>query len=181
MPAIYIALTTYDQEILPTSLLVNFAIQRENVPFPAIIEALILLLTFEILDEGDNRKPSTRNTSLSILGALVLGESAVTAGIISPIMVIVIALTSISSLLFGSLDIDGPIKFWRYIVMFFASIFGIIGIYIGVCFMLVNMCKVTSFGKPYLIPYAPFYKSGHDDALIRRRLNKIKINKKVKN
>lgn len=167
MPAFYIALTTYDQEMIPTPLLINFAIQREGVPFPAIIEALILLIAFEILNEGSSRTPSSRTTSLSILGALVLGEAAVSAGIISPIMVIVVALTSICSLLFSYLDLQAVIRFWRYLLMIFTSFFGMIGLLIGVCFLLVNMCSIKSFGKPYLMPFTPFYKDSITSSIFR--------------
>lgn len=173
MPGFYIAITTCDQEVIPTSLLINFATQREGVPFPAIIEALILLISFEILNEGDSRVPSARTTSLSILGALILGEAAVSAGIISPIMVIVIAITSICSLLFSYLDIQGAIRFWRYVLMFFASFFGIIGLFVGMLFMLVNLCSIKSFGKPYLMPFAPIYKNSWRNAVLRFSLSKI--------
>lgn len=173
MPGFYIAITTCDQEIIPTSLLINFATQREGVPFPAIIEALILLISFEILNEGDSRVPSARTTSLSILGALILGEAAVSAGIISPIMVIVIAITSICSLLFSYLDIQAAIRFWRYILMFFASFFGIIGLFIGILFMLINLCSIKSFGKPYLMPFSPIYKDSWKNAILRFSLSNI--------
>ena len=99
-PGIYLSLITYDQQMLPTSLLINFSIQRASVPFPAAIEALLLISTFEILYEGDALTPSSRGTSLSILGAIVLGDAAVSAGIVSPIMVIVVAITAISSIFF---------------------------------------------------------------------------------
>ena len=178
MPAFYLAITTCDQEIIPTSLLINFAIQREGVPFPAFIEALILLISFEILNEGDSRIPSARTTSLSILGALILGEAAVNAGIISPIMVIVIAITSICSLLFSYLDIQAAIRFWRYTLMIFASFFGIIGMFVGILFMFVNMCSIKSFGKPYLMPFTPFYKDAQKNAILRRSLNKINLRPK---
>ena len=100
-PSIYLSLITYDQQMLPTSLLVNFTLQRYTVPFPALIEALLLLFTFELLYEADALKPSSRGTSLSILGALVLGDAAVSAGIISAIMVIIVAITALCSMFFS--------------------------------------------------------------------------------
>lgn len=174
LPAFYIAITTCDQEIIPTSLLVNFAMQREGVPFPGIVEAILLLLAFEILNEGDSKIPSARTTSLSILGALILGEAAVSAGIISPIMVIVIAITSVCSLLFSYLDIGGAIKFWRYTLMFFSCFFGIIGLFIGILFMIVNMCSISSFGKPYLLPFSPFFLEEQKNALLRFPISRLK-------
>lgn len=174
IPAFYLSLITYDQEILPMSLLINFAAQRTNVPFPALIEALILMFTFELLYEGDARTPNGRGTSLSILGALVLGDAAVKAGLISPIMVIVIAVSAISSLLFVFYDLQGTIRFWRYFLMILSSFFGIIGFFVGLTLMIINMCSIESFGKPYLLAYPPFSKNKSKDGIIRKSLSNMK-------
>ncbi len=178
LPAFYLAVTTTDQQVLSTSLLINFASQRHNVPFPAFIEAFILMITFEILYEGDARTPPSRGTSLSVLGALILGDSAVNAGLVSPIMVIVTALSAISSLLFVPLDLQGPIRFWKYISLLFASIFGVIGFIISFSLMLANLCSIKSFGKPYLIPLVPFYKKeATTDSIIRKLASKTSMRK----
>ena len=92
-PALYIAVTTYNQEMLPTELLISFASQRSTVPFPAFFEAIIMMASFEILRECDLRMPTFSTSALSIVGALILGEAAVNAGIVSPIMIIVIAIS----------------------------------------------------------------------------------------
>lgn len=175
-PGFYIAVTTHDFKMLPTSLLINFATQRSGVPFPTFVEAFILLLAFEILYEGDSRNPSQRGTSLSVLGALILGEAAVSAGLISPIMVIVVAITNISGLLFIYYDMQSAIRFWRYLIIFLSILFGIVGFIDGIILMLINMSSITSFGKPYLIPFSPFYKNGQDDAIIRKYNRKVKNN-----
>ena len=175
LPAAYIALTNYDQEIIPTSLLINFSLQRASVPFPTIIEVLILLFTFEILHEGDTRIPNNVGSSLSILGALVLGESAVSAGLISPIIVIVVALTSICSLLFVYHDMQGMVRFYRYFVMILACLFGIIGLLTGFLFLLISLCSIKTFGLPYLLPLTPLYKDSTSDSLIRKSSHDIKI------
>lgn len=154
-PSIYLSLITYDQQMLPTSLLINFTIQRFTVPFPALIEALILMFTFEILYEADALKPSSKGTSLSILGALVLGDAAVSAGIISPIMVIVIAITAISSMYFSYHDFQSFIRTYRYLLMILSCFFGMIGILYGFIFLLTNLCSIKSFGKPFLLPFSP--------------------------
>lgn len=178
LPAFYIALTTIDEQILPTSLLINFASQREGVPFPSVIEALLLVITFEILYEGDARTPTSRGTSLSVLGALVLGDAAVNAGLVSPIMVIVVALSSISSLLFTYDDMQGAIRFWRYISMILSSFFGIIGFIVGFSLLLINLCSIKSFGKPYLIPIVPFYKKeALSDSIFKKSFKNLKIKK----
>jgi spore germination protein KA len=172
-PALFIAIITYDQEILPVSLLINFTVQRSQVPFPAIVEAFILMFTFELLYEGDARTPSNRGTSLSILGALILGDAAVQAGIISPIMVIVIAVSAISNLVFIYYDIQGSIRLWRYILMILSALFGIVGFMSGFILLLINLCTIKTFGKPYLLPLSPFLIKDQGNALLRRELKKI--------
>jgi spore germination protein KA len=152
-PSIYLSLITYDEAMLPTDFLINFSIQRSGVPFPALVEAFILMITFELLYEADALKPTTRGTSLSILGALVLGQSAVAAGIVSPIMVIVIAITAISSIFFSYHDFQSFIRFYRYLIMVLSSLFGMIGIFFGLLFILTNLCSIKSFGKPFIFPF----------------------------
>lgn len=154
-PAIYLSLTTYDQQMLPTDLLINFSLQRNGVPFPTIIELLILMLTFELLYEADALTPTSRGTSLSILGALVLGDAAVKAGIVSPIMVIVVAITAICSIFFSYYDFQSFIRLYRYLLIFLSSILGIIGILFGFIFLITNLCSIKSFGKPFLYPVSP--------------------------
>ncbi len=173
-PALFIAIVTYDQEILPVSLLINFAEQRNNVPFPVIIEAFILMFTFELLYEGDSRTPANRGTSLSILGALILGDAAVQAGLISPIMVIVVSVSSISSLIFTYYDIQGSIRFWRYLLMICSALFGIVGFVTGLLFLVINLCSISTFGKPYTLPIIPFLKNEQSDAIIRKEIKNIK-------
>ena len=165
-PAIYLSLTTYDQQMLPTDLLINFSLQRNGVPFPALIELIILILTFEILYEADALTPTSRGTSLSVLGALVLGDAAVKAGIVSPIMVIVVAITAISSIFFSYHDFQSFIRLYRYLIMLLSSIFGMIGILFGFIFLITNLCSIKSFGKPFLIPISPL--------LIKRKKELIK-------
>lgn len=168
-PAFYLSLITYDQQMLPIDLLIKFSIQRNGVPFPVIIEALILMLTFEILYEADAITPTSRGTSLSILGALVLGDAAVGAGIISPIMVIVVALTAISSIFFVYQSFQSFIRGYRYSLMVLSSLFGIIGILFGAIFLITDLCNIKSFGKPFLLPMAPILDDNKNE-LIRKGL-----------
>lgn len=177
LPGLFLALITYNQEIIPTSLLINFASQRNNVPFPALVEITILFIIFEIIYEGDARTPYSRGTSLSILGALVLGESAVNAGLISQIMLIVVAISSMSSLIIVFQDMQSSIRFWRYLTMLFVTLFGIVGFYISCTLLTINLCTIESYGKPYLLPFAPFDLKSQSDALIRKSINNIKYRK----
>lgn len=175
LPAIYIALITYNHEIIPPGLLVNFAIQKHGVPFPTIIEALVLTVTFEILRETDIRTPSTLGSALSIVGALVLGDAAVNAGLVSPIMVIVIAITAISEMIFNVNDVSNVIKLWRLLFMVIASISGMIGVFISFILLIAEITSINSFGVPYLYPTAPFYKVDQGNDIVLNEKYKMSI------
>ena len=155
LPAFYIALITYNHEILPPSLVINFAMQKEGVPFPTILEAIIMNITFEILRETDIRAPSALGSALSIVGALVLGDAAVKAGLVSPIMVIVIAITAISVLIFSVNDVSNAVKIWRIIFIIFASISGILGVFIALILLICELNSISSFGFPFMYPLSP--------------------------
>ncbi len=157
-PALYIALINYNPETIPTSLLINFAMQRDNVPFPAIIEALLMLFTYEILRESDIRFPNSYGSAISILGALILGEAAVNAGFVSPIMIIVVAFTFITSLLFTEQELVDAIRYTRLVFILFAALFGLYGMVIAFLYFLIHITEIKSLGKPYFYPFAPFDK-----------------------
>lgn len=166
-PAIYISLITYNQEMIPTELLVNFATQRDGVPFPAFFEAMIMIIAFEILRESDLRIPSFSGSALSIVGALILGEAAVNAGIVSPIMIIVIAITSISSLPFTELDLINSLRWYRLLFMTGATLLGIVGVVVAFIYFIIKLSNLKSFGKPYLMPYVPTMTAGLKNSIIK--------------
>lgn len=157
-PAIYIALINYNPETIPTSLLINFATQRDNVPFPAIVEALLMLFIYEILRESDIRFPNSYGSAISILGALILGEAAVNAGFVSPIMIIVIAFTFITSLIFTEQEVVNAARHYRLIFLFASSFYGLYGIMLAFIYFLIHITEIKSLGKPYFYPLAPFDK-----------------------
>lgn len=171
-PGIYIALINYNQEILPTDLLISFAIQRNSVPFPAFFEAFMMILAFEILRETDLRVPSYMGSALSIVGALILGEAAVNAGIVSPIMIIITAITAISSLPFIEFELINSLRWYRILFMLGGAILGIYGVVIVFIFFITKLSSISSFGKPYLLPYVPFNKQGIFDSIIKLNSNK---------
>lgn len=172
LPAFYVAITTFNHETIPVTLLINFAAQREGVPFPAIVEALGLILVFEILRESDIRMPHLAGTAISILGAIVLGDAAVAAGIVSPIMVIIIALSAIASLMFSDVGIVNAIRFWRILFMLLATLMGIVGIFFAGILLTVKLTSLRSFGKPYLYPLIPLDKKFLFNSLIKRKKDK---------
>lgn len=177
-PGAYIAITTFNGEMLPLELLINFASQRSTVPFPAFFEALIMLLSFDILREGDLRIPNIGGSAISIVGALILGEAAVNAGIVSPIMIIIEAITAISALLFTEPELINAIKWYRLLFMIGGTTFGMYGIYIVFIYFLTNLASINSFNKPYLIPYAPLSIEGLKNSIIKFPL--FKRNKRDK-
>lgn len=143
-PAIYIALVNFNQETIPTSLLVSFTSQTQGVPFPAIIEAAIMLFICEILRECDIRFPTTYGSSASILGALILGDSAVSAGIVSPIMIITVAISFITSLIFNEVKLVSAIRILRYSFLLMAACMGLYGFTLGLiaCISIVANVKL---------------------------------------
>lgn len=186
-PALYIAMTTYNQEIIPTPLLLSIAGQRENVPFSSFIETILMIFSFDILRESDLKMPNFANSSLSIVGALILGDAAVSAGIVSPIMIIVIAITSISSLAFSEPELINSLRWYRLIFMLGASFFGIYGIVLVGLYFLITIISTKSFTLPYLSPFAPINLSQLKDSIIsypikkRKKRNNYLSNNIVKN
>lgn len=166
-PAIYIALTTYHQDMFPTVLLLSLAAQREGVPFPAFVEALIMEVTFEILREAGIRMPRTIGQAVSIVGTIVIGQAAVEASIVSAVMVIVVSITAISSFVIPSYSMSIAIRLLRFIFMGLAAVFGIYGLTIGIILLIIHLCSLHSFGVPYTSPVAPFNASKERDAILR--------------
>lgn len=166
-PALYIAITTYNQEILPIELIISFTKQRSTVPFPTFIEAVIMLATFEILRECDLRLPTFTTSALSIVGALVLGEAAVNAGIVSPIMIIVIAITVVSALLFTEPELISAIRWYRLLFMLGANILGIFGIICLYFCFITKLVSLNSLETPYLIPFTPLNTKKLKNSIIK--------------
>lgn len=166
-PSLYIAITTFHQEMLPTQLLISLASQREGVPFPAFIEALMMEISFEILREASLRLPKAIAQSISIVGTLVIGSAAVEAGIISAAMVIVVAITAISSFVLPAYDMAMTIRMLRFLMMGLAASFGLFGIIIGVIALVLHLCSLRSFGIPYMSPFAPYIRDDMKDTIFR--------------
>ncbi len=179
LPGFYIALITYNYEIVPPSLLINFAIQKEGVPFPTVLEAVLMNIIFEILRETDIRAPSTLGSALSIVGALVLGDAAVNAGLVSPIMVIVIAITAISELIFSINDVSNASKIWRLIFILFASLSGMLGVFIALILLVSELVSIDSFDYPYMYPNAPFNLIDQENNILLTNNYKLKFRNRL--
>src|SRR5690606_20117819 len=166
-PATYVAITTYHQEMIPTLLIIAIAAQREAVPFPAFFEAFIMEITFEILREAGVRLPRSIGQAVSIVGALVIGQAAVEAGIVSPAMVIVVSITAIASFATPSFSMAIAARLIRFILMLLAAIMGMYGIIVGLMIITLHLCSLRSFGIPYMAPLAPLMFRNIGDTFVR--------------
>ncbi len=153
LPALYIALTSFHQEMIPTSLALSIAASREGVPFPSIGEAFLMEATFEILREAGLRLPKQAGQAVSIVGGLVIGQAAVQAGIVSQAMVIVVALTGISSFAIPAYNAAAAGRLIRFPLMLLAAFLGLPGILAGLTIMLIHLSGLRSFGVNYLDPF----------------------------
>lgn len=166
-PAAYIALTTFHQEMLPTPLLINLSGAREGVPFPALVEAFAMEISFEILREAGIRMPRAVGQAVSIVGALVLGEAAVQAGIVSPIMVIVVSITAIANFSIPSYNLAITARMLRFLFMLAAGFLGFYGVMLGMIMLAAHMNSLRSFGVSFLSPAVPFRGRQMKDVFVR--------------
>lgn len=172
-PAIYVALTTYHQELIPSTLLFTLVAGHEAIPFPSLIEAIMMLLTFDIMKEAGIRLPKPVGSAVSIVGALVLGQAAVSAGIIGPFMVIVVSLTAIASFVVPSQS--DSVLIMRYFLLIMAGFLGGFGVVMGILLILTHLVSISSFGVAYLSPLSPYSKESIKDAFIRAPLWKMSL------
>lgn len=166
-PALYISVTTRNYNLIPLDLLLMLKAGRTFVPFPAYIEALFMIVCFEILKESDLRMSYTSGSSISILGGLILGDAAVSAGIVSPIMIIVIAISSIAGLIFSSVELENAIRIYKIFLLILGTIWGIYGVSIGAIYIAYKLLTLKMFGIPYLVPFIPLEKNELKDTFIK--------------
>ena len=164
-PAVYVALTTFHQELIPTPLLFTIAASSEGLPFPSTAETAIMLITFEILKEAGIRLPKPVGQAISIVGALVMGQAAIQAGIVGAPVVIVIAITAVSS--FVSPVVSDSTAILRWYLLLLTSIMGGFGIAIGLLTILIHLASLESFGSVYLHPFLPLYAADLKDSIVR--------------
>lgn len=173
LPALYVAITTYHQEMLPTNLLFSVAAAREATPFPALVEAILMEITFEALREAGVRLPRPVGQAVSIVGALVIGQAAVQAGIVSAPMVIVVSLTGIASFTIPRFNMSFAIRILRFPMIFLAGSFGLFGIVFGLFVLGIHLTGIRTVGVPYLTPLAPFTITGIKDVVGRAPIWKM--------
>lgn len=167
LPSLYVAVLTFHHEMVPTALLLSVAASREAVPFPALVEALMMEVTFEALREAGIRLPKQVGAAVSIVGALVIGQAAVQAGLVSAPMVIVVAITGIASFMIPRYAMGIGFRILRFPIIFLAGALGLLGVMMGIIAIIVHLSTIRSFGVPYLSPLAPLKGSELKDTLIR--------------
>jgi spore germination protein KA/spore germination protein len=170
LPSIYIALSTFHPELIPTVLLLAIINTREGIPFPAIFEALIMEFFFELLREAGVRLPRPVGSAVSIVGALVIGEASIRAGIASPIMVIIVALTGIASFSMAQFSFATSLRILRFPLMIFSAFLGGFGLMIALLLIWLHLANLRPLGQPYLTPLAPFHLKQLRDVLVRAPL-----------
>lgn len=166
-PSIYVAVITFHQEMIPTALLLTMANSREQIPFPALVEAILMETMFEALREAGARLPKQIGVAVSIVGALVIGQAAISAGIVSAPMVMVVAITGIASFMAPRFTIGITIRVLRFPMMLLAGFLGILGLILGLLVIMSHLLTLRSFGVPYLSPLAPLQKRELKDVLWR--------------
>jgi hypothetical protein len=173
LPSLYVAITTYHQEMVPTDLLLSIASSRESVPFPAIVEAVLMEIAFEALREAGIRLPKQVGSAVSIVGALVIGQAAVQAGIVSTPMIIVVSITGIASFMVPRYSVGLAIRLLRFPIIFLAGFLGLIGVMLAFIILIIHLSTLRSFGIPYLSPINTLQKHSMRDTLFRSPLWKM--------
>lgn len=155
LPGIWIALITYHPDQIPYTLLATLSLSREGIPFPAPLEGLIMMTLFEILRQAGLRVPAVFGQTLSVVGGLIIGQAAISAGIVSASMVIIIAISVVSTFALTNQSVTGIISILRYVVFLVSSLLGIVGFIFCVLVMVIHVVNLRSFGVPFFTPYSP--------------------------
>jgi len=168
LPGIYIAITTFHQEMIPTNLLFAIEAARENVPFPCVVEILIMELSFELIREAGIRVPGAIGSTIGIVGGLILGQAAVMANIVSPVMIIIVAITALGSFSVPSFSMSFSIRLIRFAYIILGAVAGFLGIALGLVLNSLLLASSKSFGVPFLTPFGPVTKDKYADKLVRQ-------------
>lgn len=167
LPALYVSIVNYHDELIPTTLLLTIAASRAGIPFPTFVETLVLEIVFEALREAGVRLPRPTGQAVSIVGALVIGLAAVQAGVVSAPVVIVVAVTGVASFALPRFSMGLSIRLLRFPLLFLAASFGLFGVMTGLLVILVHVCALRSFGVPYFSPVSPLSLGDLKDVAVR--------------
>ncbi|WP_125666015.1 spore germination protein [Paenibacillus baekrokdamisoli] len=167
LPSVYVMLVSFHQEMIPTDLALSIASGREVVPFPVLLEMLLLEFVFELIREAGLRMPKAIGQAVSIVGTLVIGQAAVQAGLVSPFMVIIVAITGISSFVIPNYEASITIRLLRFPLLIVSGFLGLLGFSAGFLLLLIHLLSIRSFGEPFIGPIIPFHPSELKDFVIR--------------
>lgn len=167
LPAFYIAATTYQNQMLPVQLALSTQSAKQNVPFSSSTEVLGLLISFEILIEAGLRLPKSVGTAMSILGGIVVGQAAVTANIVSPLVVVIVSLAGIAGFIMPNQDLSSGIRVTRFAFSLLAAVGGFLGLAVGLIILLTHLCSLDNYGVAYLSPFVDIDESNHKDTIFR--------------
>ncbi|MNI42773.1 Spore germination protein A1 [compost metagenome] len=173
-PALYISFISFHPGLIPTELVISIIETRQGVPFPSVIEVLILEVSIEILREAGIRLPKPIGPAMGIVGGLIIGDAAVNAGIVSPFLVIVVAVTAISSFSIPMYSAGITLRILRFVGMMFAAVLGMLGTILFILLIFIHLTKLKSFGVPYVTPFSPLRLSDWKDLYIRAPLPLMK-------
>ena len=168
------ALVQFHSEMIPTPLLLSILKMREAVPFPVVVEVLLMEVAFELIREGGIRVPGLIGQTLGIIGALILGQAAVAAGLVSPILIIIVAITGIGNFVIPNYSLAMAVRIIRFFFIFMGAVLGFYGISIGLTILLALTCSMKSFGVPFLAPFAPKTRRS-SDLIVRKPLYKQSV------
>lgn len=181
LPALYVAVVTFHQEMIPTRLALSIIAAKQDVPFLTAIEALVLLAAFEILQEAGLRLPPAVGHTVSIIGGLVVGTAAVEAKIVSPAVLIIVSAAGITGYTMPSQEFAAALRLWRFLLTLLSSVAGLFGLVMGGAGLIIHLARLESFGVPYLTPFAADGGEEGLYAVIRRPLDRIKLREKALN
>jgi len=173
LPAFYISVSTFHQEMIPTELTISIIKSKEGVPINTFIEVILMLLAFEILMEAGARLPKTIGQTVSIVGGLIVGDAAINAKFVSPAVVVIVAISAVAGFVSPSQDLANSFRLCRFFLVIAASIAGLFGLTVGIIVIIYYLASIETFGLPYLIPFSS--NEGKDllkDTIIRRTVKK---------
>jgi spore germination protein len=177
LPGLYLALTNFHTQILPTSLLLAFQEARQGMPFPAVLEVLLMEMSFELLREAGVRLPGTMGNTIGIVGGLIIGQSAVEANLVSPIVVIIVAFTALCSFAIPNEEFAFSFRVLKFVFIFLCAWVGYYGFLLGILLVLIHLSRLESFGLAYLSPFVEAASGGVEDekdSIVRFPLRKLR-------
>ena len=163
LPGLYLAAATYHPSMIPLLLTLRMSAARQPVPFPAVLEIILMDAAFELLREAGIRMPRAAGGALGVVGGLIIGQAAVEAGLVSPVVVIIVALAGVSNFAIPSVSLVNSFRLAKYVVLLSSAAFGLLGFWAGILLLLIHMAGLKSFGIPYLFPYSSTELNGYSD------------------